>query len=166
MTFVVTDASSHVIENVLVEFNSESNYTDADGEAVFNDILPEENLVFTLSKDGFWDYDSTLNVINADVVFNVRLSSTTGIIPFKENNIKIYPNPSNGIFNLEISDAENSTYTVKVFDIIGVVVYTNTITGTTYLKEQIDISKNAKGMYFLSIESDNGSVISKRIIIK
>ena len=165
VTFNITSGDSKISE-VKVEFNQKEKYTDAEGQITFTEIIPEEGLNFILSKEGFWDYDSTLNVVDADVVFNARLSSTTSIISIKETNIKIYPNPSNGIFNLEISDAENSTYTVKVFDIIGAVVYTNTITGTTYLKEQIDISQNAKGMYFLSIESDNGYVISKRIIIK
>ncbi|MCD4832838.1 MAG: T9SS type A sorting domain-containing protein [Bacteroidales bacterium] len=165
VTFNVTSGDSKISE-VKVEFNQEEKYTDTDGQIIFTEIMPEEGLKFTLSKYGFWDYDSTLNVVDADVVFNARLSSTTGFIPIKENNIKIYPNPSNGIFNLEINNAENNTYTVKVFDIIGVTVYSKTITGTSYIKEQIDIAHNAKGMYFLSIESDNGSVISKRIIIK
>jgi len=113
VTFVVVDPDSSAIENVLVEFNSDNKYTDTNGEAVFNDVLPEENLVFTLSKEVFWDYDSTLNVVDADVVFNAQLSSTTGIIPLKENNIKIYPNPSDGIFNLEISGTNNTFHQME-----------------------------------------------------
>jgi hypothetical protein len=166
VNFIVTDASSSFIDNVLVEFNSESKYTDTNGEAVFAEITPGDGLSFTLSKEGFWDYDSTLNVVDADLEVNAILSSTTGIIPINENNIKIYPNPSSGLFNLEILGSKNSTYQIKVFDVIGSIVYTKNIKGIQEIKEQIDISNKAKGIYFLSVESDNGAVLCKRIITK
>ena len=49
---------------------------------------------------------------------------------------------------------------------IGSVVYSNKTKGISFIKEQIDISHKAKGLYFLSIESEDGAVISKRILIK
>ena len=165
VTFNVVDASSHVVENVLIEFNSENKYTDSSGEALFAEIAIGENLNFMLRKEGYWDYDSTLNVVNSDVVFNAILSSTTSIISVDKENIKIYPNPSSGLFNLEIDNTENIQYLIKVYDILGSVVYQNQIKGSQYIKQQIDLSTYAKGIYFLSVESDY-NVISNRKIIK
>ena len=45
-------------------------------------------------------------------------------------------------------------------------VYNKKFTGDTIIKEQIDITQYAKGIYFVSIESDKGSVYSKRILVK
>ena len=166
VTFVVVDASSHVAENVLVEFNSENKYTNSSGEALFTEIAIGENLNFLLKKENYWDYDSTLNVEDADVVFNAVLSSTTSIISVDKENIKIYPNPSNGIFNLEINNAETIQYSIKVFDVLGSVIYQNQINGSHNINQQIDLSTYAKGIYFLSVESEYNVVTGKRIIIK
>ncbi len=166
VTFIVYDNNEHLLDNVNISFNSLVLYTDNEGKAIFENIIPSKGIEYLLTKDGYNDLSGSIDVEDKDTTVTKNMSLATVIIPIKENNIKIYPNPSNGIFNLEINNVENNTYTVKVFDIIGVVVYTKTITGSSYIKEQIDISQNAKGMYFLSIESDNGSVISKRIIIK
>ena len=111
-------------------------------------------------------YDSTLNVVDADVVFNAILSSTTSIVFVDKENIKIYPNPSNGIFNIEINNAENNKYFIKVFDVLGSVIYHKEINDTHSIKQQIDLSAYAKGIYFLSVESGYNVVTNRRIIIK
>ncbi|MFC2104043.1 C25 family cysteine peptidase [Bacteroidota bacterium] len=166
VTFVVVDPNSQAISSVKVEFNSITKYTDTNGETVFTEVLPENNITFTLIKDGYWNYDSTINVVDDNVIFNAQLSSTTGFIPIKAEDLKVYPNPSNGLFYIELYDVQDELYQIKVYDVIGSIIYNKEITGTSYIKEQINISKNAKGIYFLSIESNDGSLISRRIIVK
>ncbi|MFC2151435.1 C25 family cysteine peptidase [Bacteroidota bacterium] len=166
VTFVVVDPNSQAISSVKVEFNSITKYTDIDGEAIFTEVVPEDNMSFMLTKSGYWNYDSTLNVVDENVIFNARLSSTTGITTIKPENLIIYPNPSNGLFYVELYDGQDELYRIKVYDVIGSVIYNKEIAGTSYIKEQIDISQNAKGIYFLSIESNDGSLISKRLIVK
>ncbi|PLX10930.1 MAG: hypothetical protein C0597_15960 [Marinilabiliales bacterium] len=166
VTFIVQDLNSVFLDGVLVEFNGSSQYTDSNGESLFSDITPENDMSFTLSKDGFWNYDSSISVINQDTVFTIKMASTTIITNLDQENIKIYPNPSNGLFSIEIKGVSNETFTIKVFNVIGSIVYNNKLTGESIIKEQVDISDNAKGMYFISIESDDGSVLSKRILIK
>lgn len=166
VTFNVTDALSHVIENVLVVFNGENKNTNSNGEALFTEIPIADDINFALSKDGYWNYDSTINVVDTDVVFNAILSSTTSIVSINKENIRIYPNPSNGIFNLEINNAEKTNYSVKVFNILGSVIYNSPINGENIIKQKIDLTKYPKGMYFLSIESENENIVNRRIIIK
>ncbi len=166
VTFYLIGPDSYAIENATVEFNGESKYTDPTGKAIFEDVACDYNKEFTLSKTGFNNYDSTLNVIDKDVIFNAQLSVFTAVDQLAENAIAVYPNPSNGLFNIEISSAEEKSYQVKVFDVIGSIVYSNSYHGVSLIKEQVNITHKAKGMYFLSIESDDGSIISKRILVK
>ncbi|NOQ27572.1 MAG: T9SS type A sorting domain-containing protein [Bacteroidales bacterium] len=166
VTFEALDAELHIIENVAVEFNGLTQYTDSIGKTIFTEVETGDNLSFTLSKEGFWDYDSTLNLVNADVMCSASLSSTTGITTVNERDFKVYPNPSSGIFNLEILNSKNSTYIVKIYDIIGSVVYIKNIESNHNILEQIDITNKSKGIYLLSIESNKGSVLCKRIITK
>jgi hypothetical protein len=165
VNFNVIDGGSHVLENVLITFNNESYYTDIYGNAVFTEVIPGENLSFTLRKEGYWDYDSTVDVIDKDVNFSARLSSTTGILSIKEDKIKIYPNPSNGLFFLEILESNDKVYQIKVFDVLGTIVYANSVQGSGFRKLQIDLSEKSKGMYFITVESEDKSQISKRILI-
>ena len=166
VTFVVVDSDSHAIQNVRVDFNDGTKYTDVDGKAEFTEVLPEDNMTFTIKKDGYWNYDSTLNVIDEDVIFNAQLSSTTGISSVTKENLNIYPNPSSGLFNLEFVGDISNTYQIEIYNMVGSVVYSKEINGMSFINEQINISNKAKGIYFISIKCNKELVISKRLIVK
>lgn len=71
-----------------------------------------------------------------------------------ETFVKIYPNPSDGI--LFIDNAENSS--IEIYDILG-----NVLLKLEKVKYNngIDVSKFAKGNYFVRIKNDDFSVIQK-----
>lgn len=72
------------------------------------------------------------------------------------DDLKIYPNPSTGIFTIAIEKEA----TVKVYDMLGKEIYINTVkTGTT----SIDISNYQSGIYLLNVITENGSVTKKII---
>ena len=80
-------------------------------------------------------------------------------------NLKFYPNPNNGLFQLNFTLAEKGKTTIKIFDINGVAVYSEVLrnfTGT-YTKE-IDLTKEIPGIYFLQI-LQNKKIITKEIVI-
>ena len=76
--------------------------------------------------------------------------------------VNLYPNPNNGIFNLELPVEEYNS--LKIFTITGVLIYSKELNGESVVK--IDISSIAKaGIYMVALQS--GSKIStKKIIIK
>lgn len=100
---------------------------------------------FTLNgSTSNWSYDN-----DALETLNTNEFSIT-------DNVKVYPNPSTGIFTIAI---ENEA-TVKVYDMLGKEIYTNTVkTGTT----NIDISNYQSGIYLLNVITENGSVTKKII---
>lgn len=69
------------------------------------------------------------------------------------NNLIVYPNPCNGILNIDAT--ENSALTdveISVYDVLGNKIYSNHY--SNLLHETIDLSSQASGMYFINAQSD------------
>jgi Secretion system C-terminal sorting domain len=71
-------------------------------------------------------------------------------------NIKIYPNPTTGIFTISIKEDAS----VKMYDMFGKLIYTSK---TNIGESKIDISNYPSGIYLLQVETENGSVTKKII---
>jgi hypothetical protein len=82
------------------------------------------------------------------------------------NNLNVYPNPTNDIFNVSFVSEEIQTLSIRVLNIVGEVVYTENLEQFVgeYTK-QISIGNNARGVYFLEI-TDNQGTINKKIILQ
>lgn len=78
------------------------------------------------------------------------------------NAVFVYPNPASEQLNVSLP-ASNDTYKVKMINVIGAVVFEETVKST---KEtvSINVANQAKGVYFLSIEN-GGSKAVKKIIV-
>lgn len=79
-------------------------------------------------------------------------SSTTKL---RENIIKVYPNPSGGIFNVNI--AEPCTY--RVHNLIGELIQSGTATNSFAL----NLTDDKGSIYVLSIKTSNGTIMKKII---
>ena len=78
--------------------------------------------------------------------------------------VTVYPNPSNGVYQLKLNTKENITVDIMVFSSNGQQVYRKS--DTKLIGEQIikiDISKYAKGVYQLIIQGEKG-VINKQLV--
>jgi len=81
------------------------------------------------------------------------------LVSTQDSNVKLFPNPSNGIVNFEFTNTLNAKITV--FDITGKVLLRKKFTQS---KEQLDLSAY-KG--FLLLKVDNGeTLVTKSIFIK
>ena len=81
-------------------------------------------------------------------------------------NLDVYPNPTDDIFNISFVSDEIQTLSIRVINIVGEVVYTESLEHFVgeYTK-QINIGDNSKGIYFLEI-TDNSGTINKKIILQ
>lgn len=88
----------------------------------------------------------------------------TGIAAANEenNNLFIYPNPSNGILNLEVNNREVTD--LRVVDIIGKEVHLETLGVYTGQTRKIDLSQLQKGIYFIQVNLNN-SLVTKKIVL-
>jgi len=104
------------------------------------------------------------------ISYSSDLSFTTGIdatnvenhqyLHQYQNDIKIYPNPTNGLINIEI-DMKNINANVIITDANGKQVYLDKINTN---KKTIDLRNQTKGIYFIKIKFDE-KTINSRIIL-
>ena len=77
----------------------------------------------------------------------------------------IYPNPTNGIFTIEMNDVEKDVYTIKITNVLGQKVFTTSQLVNSIYKENIDLSSFGKGVYLLNISNSN-TTITDRIVVE
>lgn len=103
-------------------------------------------------------------LVNGDPEFENSVTSNFCLIDdaslneFSLNDFKIYPNPNNGQFNLEVLNSKGNISTVFVTDLTGRTIFSlNEISA----KMNINISNAASGTYLLHIVGENSKVVSK-----
>jgi len=101
--------------------------------------------------------DSDENPYNFEVVVNV-VESTTGTNDLSSNGIKIYPNPTNSLINLDFGYTE-----IKHVDVINMTGKTVIQIAPVHQEETIDLSTFDKGVYIIKILTDT-DVITKKIM--
>ena len=87
-----------------------------------------------------------------------RVGETLGINSIFENNLNIFPNPSNGKFTVKTS-LNNSTY--KIYNLIGQQVKSGLIKNGANL---IDLRNSIDGVYFMTIQTENGEKVGYKLI--
>ena len=79
-------------------------------------------------------------------------------------NISIYPNPSNGVFNLSISQFDNlKTHSIEVYNTIGDCVHRQIAASANC---QIDLSDLAEGAYNILIQNSQFTSNKKVVIVR
>ena len=89
--------------------------------------------------------------------------STIGIENKDLTSVSVFPNPSNGVLNIELNETADAM--VTVVDVLGQLVYASSESFTAGERKTIDLSNNAKGMYILSVEGEGVNTV-ERITIK
>lgn len=82
-------------------------------------------------------------------------------VPSLENTLQVYPNPSDGRFNLQWDNAPSYNY--QIYDVSGKLLQQKR--DITTRQHALDLEGVAQGVYFLHIQSE-GSTITKKLIVQ
>ena len=80
-------------------------------------------------------------------------------------NLSIYPNPTSGIFTIEMNDVEKDVYTIKITNVLGQKIFRISQSVNGVYKENIDLSTFQKGVYLIQIKNST-TTITERIIVE
>lgn len=84
---------------------------------------------------------------------------TTGLDEVSGINASVYPNPSNGFFNLQLDNTESLT--VRILDVSGKVLRSETLAGSTVYR--LNMENAPVGVYILELKTEQGKTF-KRLI--
>ena len=103
--------------------------------------------------------EGTLNFFNQTLKdFKVRKLNDT---EFLNNNVRVYNNPSSGVFEIKMQNISGFKY--DIYDIRGKsIMHKVEIDNNSF---DIDLGNYSKGLYFLKLYSNLGSV-TKKLILK
>ncbi len=103
----------------------------------------------------YWGVSSVKNGVRGDFS-EVRQFTTSNVISNLEGSIPqfemIYPNPNSGIFTVKSAFSTNALF--KIHDINGALIFEKIL---SIENERIDISKEADGIYFYTIEGKSNT---------
>ncbi len=115
----------------------------------------EYEVVLTASntKCGNSQFNQIINIVGTSIeLFN------------SEDLALIYPNPSNGIFTIEIRKSMVSNVKVEIINVVGQIIYSKHYK-TANITDRIDLSAYSKGVYTINFVTDD-RIKTAKIIIK
>ena len=63
----------------------------------------------------------------------------------------VFPNPSNGIFNINLSSEKDNSVNLTVKNVVGQTVLTETVNVSGTTNHKISLTDYSKGIYFLTV---------------
>ncbi len=109
---------------------------------------------WSVPSSGIKDGSLMLRPIFRNRVFDVGMAEKSP----EKNDLKVYPNPTNGMLNIEIL-ANERMESVQLIDMTGKLVL------DAPFKNQLDLSYLPKGIYFLRVQNKNGEQLTRKIIL-
>lgn len=84
----------------------------------------------------------------------------------QDEELAIYPNPSNGVFTISVANLSAKKAELRIINVIGNEIYHETLTrGEGQFTKTIDLTGKAKGLYYVKLETDTYSSV-RRVVLK
>ena len=89
---------------------------------------------------------------------NISCVNTVGVNNLNSKEVKIYPNPTNGLFTVVTEENDSR---IEIYSVNGKLVY---LEQASSLQTQVNLSNLTKGIYFIKVSSKKGIANSKIVL--
>ena len=78
----------------------------------------------------------------------------------------MYPNPSNGNFNVITTFANSQNIEITVYNMLGQNVYSNKLNNVSQTVHEVDLKNQAGGVYLVEVKNGNERVVKRMVLSK
>jgi hypothetical protein len=163
--------------------------TDADKDGIWEVKLPlpQDSIEYKFTLDG-WTGQETLTpgtpcvkttsgftnrflkfsaptVLSAVCYESCDACATTGLNNVNIASMSLFPNPTQGLIQLNLGLTQKETVNVAVYDVQGNTLYSKTLTGAA-VNETIDMSAHSAGVYMVGVTTSKGTIRKEFVLNK
>jgi len=112
------------------------------------------------------DVTNSKNCVGSGII-HITFKDCSGIGELKNVSFRMYPNPNNGIFTIELNASQKETLDINILNTSGVTVYSlNNLEVTGFVSKKMDLGILPDGTYLFRISNGKESTLKKLVIKK
>jgi len=107
------------------------------------------------------DYENDL------YIDDINITATVGVNEVSiDNYVSVFPNPTNGMINVNLNALDLGAVNVKVYNLVGEVISETSDNISTAKKYAINLAGHSNGIYFVEVKTEKGKAVKKILLNK
>lgn len=124
-----------------------------DADFAVGDIIPNTAAIY-------FDFNPAI-VTNT---FTTEFTAPLATAQFDATHFNIYPNPASSIVNVVLQNTTEMISTISIIDVLGKTIQVQSNVNANQIS--LDVSAISKGIYLIEVSTNEGTKVSKKLVIK
>lgn len=160
------------VKGYQLQYNTSDEWTDPVGNFIFDSTAKKYDVQdrFPEGATVYWRM-RTFSSFNRDTTewgepWTFKILGAIGVVEYKfADNVQLFPNPSNGLMNIEINMNNAAEIRLNVMDLLGKTFIRKEFAGQNGLfRETVDLENLSNGIYIIRLEKE-GQIYTDKIIL-
>ena len=92
-------------------------------------------------------------------------AAENSLVSFSE--LLVFPNPARERSTVSFISYKDDNYTIKIIDVLGKIILSEKISAVEgYNKKEINLENASKGIYIISVQTDDGDIKTMRLLVE